>query len=62
MMLLPNYNLNDTEFTYSKEWVKFFQSSNAQLKNIKQIVQYVFLVSYSYGFVDRDFSHMNSLW
>ena len=60
--LLPNDILNNTEFTSSEKWVKFFQSSTAQLKNIKQIVQYVFSVPCSNAFVERVFSHMNSLW
>lgn len=60
--LLPNDILNNTEFTSSEKWVKFFRSSTAQLKSIKQIVQYVFSVLCSNAFVELVFSHMNSLW
>lgn len=60
--LLPNDILNNTEFTSSEKWIKFFRLSTAQLKNMKQIVQYVFSVPCSNAFVERVFRHMNSFW
>jgi len=56
---LPNDILNNPEFTSSE---KFFRSSTAQLKNIKQIIKYVYSMPCSNAFVERVFSHMNSLW
>jgi hypothetical protein len=41
---------------------KIFLIIYCTIKNIKQIVQYVFSVPCSKTFVERVFSHVNSLW
>lgn len=40
--LLLNDIINNKEFTSSEKWIKCFWLSTTQLKNIKQIVQYLY--------------------